>query len=162
MTEEDRIYHGRTTSRNGQASRCHYCCASWMAEVDEPSQWWHLSESSNDGWASLILVSWWRRWDRCHRHEAVIWKSVGRKNLLLPYDLDLGRSFRYPAEAVWLFLASLHSPQPASGFSNGSVYIFANPRPLDLNFRGGLFEQIVQVFYYSKKMHTFCVTSKLL
>ena len=35
--EEDLVNHGRTTSRNGQANRCHHCCTSRMTKVDEQS-----------------------------------------------------------------------------------------------------------------------------
>ena len=34
IAEEDVENHRRTTSGNGQASRCHHCCASRMTEID--------------------------------------------------------------------------------------------------------------------------------
>ena len=33
--DEDLVNHGRTTSKNGHASRCRPCCASQTTEVDE-------------------------------------------------------------------------------------------------------------------------------
>ena len=33
VEEEDRVNHGRTALRNGQASWCRHCCASGMTEV---------------------------------------------------------------------------------------------------------------------------------
>ena len=35
VAEEDLISHGRTTPRNGQASRCRHYCALRMTEVGE-------------------------------------------------------------------------------------------------------------------------------
>ena len=34
VAEEDRVNHGGTTSRNGQASHCHRCCVSQTIEVE--------------------------------------------------------------------------------------------------------------------------------
>ena len=34
VAEEDHVNHGRTISKTGQASWCHYCCASQMTVVD--------------------------------------------------------------------------------------------------------------------------------
>ena len=57
VTEEDHINHGRTTSRNGHASRCRHRCASQMTEADgQSSQWRHLSEYPSDAWASRVLI----------------------------------------------------------------------------------------------------------
>ena len=57
VTEKDLINHGRTTARNGKASRCHHCCAPQMTEVDrQSSQWMHLSEYLNDAWTLWVLV----------------------------------------------------------------------------------------------------------
>ena len=57
VVEEDRINHGTTTSMNGQASRSHHCCASWMTEVNgQSSQWRHLSKCPSDARVSQILV----------------------------------------------------------------------------------------------------------
>ena len=54
---KDRVNHGRTTSRNGRASRCRYCCSSRMTEVDgQSSQQMHLLECPNDAWMSRVLV----------------------------------------------------------------------------------------------------------
>ena len=45
IAEEDLVNRGRTTSMNGQASRCRHCCLSRMTEVDGLlSQRIHLSE----------------------------------------------------------------------------------------------------------------------
>ena len=58
VVKEDLVNHGRTTSRNGQASRCHHWCASRMTEVDgQSSQQMHLSEYLNDARASRVLLN---------------------------------------------------------------------------------------------------------
>ena len=58
VAEEDRANHGRTTLRNGWASRCRDCCAQQTIEVDEqPLHGRHLSKYTNDVWASQELVS---------------------------------------------------------------------------------------------------------
>ena len=58
VVEENLINHGRATSKNGQASRCRHCCASWMTQVNGQSlQQMRLSENPNDAWASRALVS---------------------------------------------------------------------------------------------------------
>ena len=61
VAEEYLVNHGRTTSRNGQGSRCRHCCASRLTEVSEQlSQQMHLSKYANNAWASrptAVLVS---------------------------------------------------------------------------------------------------------
>ena len=55
---ESWVHHGRTTSRNGQASRRRHCCASRVTEVGgQSSHRMHLLEYLNDAWASRVLVS---------------------------------------------------------------------------------------------------------
>ena len=57
VKKKDLINHGRTTSGNGQASRCRHCCASQVTEVDgQSSQRMHLSELPNKAWTSRVLV----------------------------------------------------------------------------------------------------------
>ena len=57
VAKEHRVYHGRTTTRNRQACRCRNCCAWRMTEGDgQSSQRKHLSEYSNDAWASRVLI----------------------------------------------------------------------------------------------------------
>ena len=59
VIEEDQVNHERTTPRIGQASRCRHCCSSRITEVDgRSSQQMHLSEYTNDAWASRVLISW--------------------------------------------------------------------------------------------------------
>ena len=49
---------GRITSRNGQASLCHYCCTLWMTEVDgQSSLLRYMSDYPMDAYVSRVLVS---------------------------------------------------------------------------------------------------------
>ena len=58
IAEEDLVNHGRTTSRNGQASICHHCCASRITEVDGQSwQRMRLSQYLQRRMGSRVLVS---------------------------------------------------------------------------------------------------------
>ena len=62
VAEEDLVNHEKSTSRNGQASRCRHCCTSPMTEADrQSSQQMHMSEYPNDAWASRVLVSYFVR-----------------------------------------------------------------------------------------------------
>ena len=59
VAEVDRVSRGRTTSRNGRASRCHHCPALQRTGVDgQPSQQRHLLGYPNDAWASRFLIDW--------------------------------------------------------------------------------------------------------
>ena len=58
VADEYHVIHGRTTSRNGQATYCRRCCASQTTKVDgRPLQRRWVSEYPNDAWASRVLVS---------------------------------------------------------------------------------------------------------
>ena len=59
VTEVERVNRGRTTSRNGRASRCHHCYMLQRTGVDgRPSQGRHLSWYPNDAWSSRVLIDW--------------------------------------------------------------------------------------------------------
>ena len=51
VAEEDRVNHGGTTSRNGQASHCRRCCASQITEVDGRSLQRRCLSSTERGFA---------------------------------------------------------------------------------------------------------------
>ena len=56
VAEEDRVIHGETTSRNGQAGHCRRWRASQTAEVvGRPMHQRRLLECPNDTWASRVL-----------------------------------------------------------------------------------------------------------
>ena len=57
VAEEDLVNHERTTSSNGQASRCRDCCASRMTEIDGNRKGMHLSKYPQRRLGVMVLIS---------------------------------------------------------------------------------------------------------
>ena len=98
ITEEDHVNHWGTTSRNGQASHCHRCCASQTTQVNERPLQHFCQSTTNDAWASWDVLAIFTR--REHHWRCSVSKRIHNRHQSLFDRLPDNHECKAPASLI--------------------------------------------------------------